>query len=246
MFRTVIACIVLILAGLGVVANAQPLFEDHFDGTALAPEWIVWGDGPWTLSAGDLEFVTQAGDFEPGYEPIYGQPHHMFLLDVASGHDAWSAVTRVRYNTPDEAYEQVLLLAFEDADNYVKISYQKGGTIEHVLLKEHAGVSIQQNALISPYSDYFWLRLDREGPTYTSAFSPDGTLDADLVTWTNLGSFDSPMVNPLVGLAGWNTRASASGELAEFDYFRLVPEPATLGMLGIGAMTLLRRRSAHN
>jgi hypothetical protein len=193
----------------------------------------------------NLQFVTEQGDFHNAYEPLYGVPRHVFLIDPPDDITQWTAVTRVRYNTPDEAYEQVDLIAFKDHDNSVKVTYNwNPANYEHVVLSEHNGSS-SQTAYTSPgYADYFWLRMDRNGTTYTAWASGDATSDPDVVSWTLLGSKTNSMTNPSIGIAGWNTFPECSGELAEFDYFRLqvVPEPAAGVLVLMGVFAGLRRR----
>ena len=242
----------LALLGLPALALADmfTFFEDHFDGGTLNPAWIVWGSGPYSLVGSDLEFMTEQGDFHNAFEPIYGVPRHVFLIDPPDEFTQWTAVTRVRYNTPDEYHEQVDLIAFEDHDNSVKVSYNfrvSPPRYEHVVLSEQGGAVNQTAYNADPgYTDYFWLRLDRDGATYTAWASGDATADPDVVSWTLLGNKVNSLSNPTIGIGGWNSYATPTGELAEFDYFRLqiVPEPATATLLAVSGGLLMRRRRA--
>jgi hypothetical protein len=251
MTRILAVCCVLCAAAVLVHADMVTYYEDNFDGDALGPAWNVWGDGAYAVSGGNLRFVTAQGDFEPNIYPNWGAPHHMFLVSPPSSATQWTAVTRVRYNTPNQSFEQVNLLAFSEPNNLAKISYGYDGPGEwyHVRYSQQGGQVAQSSTVIAPYADYFWMRLERNGTTYTPSFSSDLTTNPDLVSWTVLGSMSNTMVNPMAGIAGWNAFGApfTSGELAEFDYFRLqvVPEPSVMAAtaaVGLTALGLRRRR----
>jgi hypothetical protein len=237
---------VLLGAVVGARGSMYTFYEDHFDGSSLNPAWTAWGTGPYALVGSDLEFTTEAGDFHPNLEPTYGPPHHLFLVSAPAGTTQWQAAARVRYNTPNELYEQVNLSAFTDHDNSVKISYGRGnGVVEHVLLSEHNGVVPPQIPhTVVPYTGYFWLRLDRDGDNYAAYFSGSGTTDPDAVSWSYLGAFNNALGDPAIGIGGWNGYSAPAGELAEFDYFRLqvVPEPAATTLALTCVLAGCRRR----
>ncbi len=242
--------VVVMVGALGSVARGQVPFEDTFDGPTLGSAWTQLGTGSYTVN-GDLEFTTEQGDFHPVYEPIYGTPNHAFLMEPNAA--AWTAVTRVRYNTPDQDYEQVNLLAYGENGSYVKVCYESGKYLNTYFQGQYAsqtgGYGQIGEKIVDPMTDYFWLRLDREGDRYATFFSADTTTDPNSVVWTYLDQISLSLGDdPMGGIAGWNTNGFASGELAEFDYYRvgaLIPEPATLLLLvGGGAVGLLRRRSA--
>jgi hypothetical protein len=249
MTRTLAICCMLCTATALVHADLVTYYEDHFDTGSLNGAWTAWGTGSYALVGSDLEFITEAGDFHPNMEPTYGVPHHLFLVSAPAGITQWQAVTRVRFNTPNQVFEQVNLSAFTDSDNSVKISYGRGnGVVEHVLLSEHnAAVPPQIPKTVQPYGDYFWMRLDREGDNYAAYFSGSGTTDPDAVNWSYLGGFNNALGDPSIGIGGWNGYSAPAGELAEFDYFRLqvVPEPSALAAAVVALLTLrsARRRA---
>jgi len=223
MTRT-ITLVMVVGVGFVSVAGAQTYFEDGFDGPTLDPNWNVMGAGSYSLTGGDLEFVTEKGGLVYDAEHTIGFPRHLFLVDPGSSLTEWSAVARVRCNTPDQMYESVSLIAYKDDDNYVRLGYNYGGGgITNSYLAEYAGNYIEFG--VSPrltHTDYFWIRLDRQGDIYTAYISPDSTTDPDAVPWTTPGSHYVDLgSSPRVGIGGWNYGSGPSGELAEFDYFRV-------------------------
>lgn len=56
-------------------------------------------------------------------------PRHVFLIGPSPALTEWMAIARVRYNTPNQAYEQVDVIVYEDNDNYVKCHYESGGAV---------------------------------------------------------------------------------------------------------------------
>jgi regulation of enolase protein 1 (concanavalin A-like superfamily) len=222
--RAVLCCMLLAsVADAGMVVY----FEDHFDANALLPEWTAMGSGQYALLDGCLKFFTAQGDYHAPYEPTYGPPRHVFYVSPAPGLTEWMAIARVRYNTPDQSYEQVDILTYEDNDNYVKVGYESGSG--HVYFRGMYETSEQGyggmglKSVGSAAAGFFWLRLDRQGDEYTAYFSTDSTADANAVAeWTLLDTHTAPLGDsPMVGIGGYNAMSYASGELAEFDYFRL-------------------------
>ncbi len=244
-FRSV--AVAFMVAGFVTAAQGQVPFEDTFDGPTLGSTWTAMGGGAYTVN-GDLEFTTVQGDYHPDFRTAYGTPQHSFLM--SPGVSEWTAVTRVRYNTPDEAYEQANLLAYGDNGSYVKVGYESGYFSNRYFQEQYAGQGGSHGVAggqgTNPMTDYFWLRLDREDDRYAGFFSTDSTTDPNAVNWTYLGQVILAIGDdPMAGVGGWNTFPSPSGELAEFDYYRvgaLIPEPTTLLLLLGGFAAALRRR----
>jgi hypothetical protein len=209
-------------------------YEDHFDGATLNPAWTAWGTGVYSVTGSNLGFTTQRGDFGHTFGDYYGFPKHAFLITPPAGAIQWSAAARMRYNTPSANYQQIDVFAFQDKYDYAKIAYQ--GT-KHVLATEYGSTGSGHDFATTPHSDYFWMRLDRSGNTYTAYVSDSATANPDLVAWTVLGSVPSTLINPQIGIGGWNS-VSTTGLQADFDYFRLqVPEPSAFVLLALAVAT---------
>jgi regulation of enolase protein 1 (concanavalin A-like superfamily) len=225
MVRSLEAMLFCLLLASVADAGLVVYFEDHFDANSLLPEWAVLGTGAYDLVGGELEFVTEQGDYYNGYEYTYGPPRHVFYVSPSPGLTEWMAITRVRYNTPDQAYEQADLIVYEDNNNYYKLRYEYGSGNRYVSGMYETSEQGRGNTggISGSHSGFFWLRVDRQGNRYDQYFSDEPSPDAnDVHDWVHLGGKtvllgDSPMV----GIGGYNATSGPTGELAEFDYFRL-------------------------
>lgn len=202
--------------------NREPYFEDDFNGSHLKPGWVVRGDGAHRVSGGTLLFTTQTGDLGR-----YGiEPHHLFLIKPPEGCTQWTADARVKFK-PDEYYEQVAVVAYKDNANCLKVCYNYGGYKEGsgtlwAFYKFHEGKGTPGGYEVPRHDDYIWLRMVRDGNHYRAYASYDAATDPDAVNFSLVDVHAVELDGLMVGIGGWNSGMGPSGELAQFDYFRLM------------------------
>ena len=197
--------------------------SDEFDGTTLNKcRWdsIVREDPTaYRVSNGNLELDTTTGDI---YSSPNGAPKN-FILQKAPAGD-WTLETKVDGSALNERYQQGGLIAYGDDANYVKfdlvLDNAAGSTLARRLeLRSEKGDVVQnpQPSASNLTTGVWWLRLKKEGTTYTGSYSADGT------TWTDMAQTvanDALGSGTAVGLYTLGTTQTAS-KTAKFDYFHL-------------------------
>jgi len=199
--------------------------DDEFDGPSIdACRWDVVNPDAALATVGDgaLSLTTTGDD-------IYGTSNGVvpnILRSTQVTGDQWTVETSVS-GALESTYQQGGLIAFGDEDNYVKLDAVYGGgdyPVRIELRSEVDGVVEQpEEDLLPEAADYgtYFLRLTRDGDTFTGAYSPDGE------TWTDLmGS----VTNAQIAGAGAGVYTLGSGQDAPttlaFDYFRVVDDVA--------------------
>ncbi len=196
--------------------------SDEFTGNALDKcRWdAILREDPsaYRVSGGKLHIDVPNGD-------IYGTDNTgptNFILQNAPNGD-WTMETKIDGSLLDEQYQQAGLMVYGDDDNYVKFDYvvdnQAGQPVtRRIELRSEIGGTIQnpQPGAENLTSAEWYLRLARNGDTFTGSYSADGT------TWTALTELTNAAVgaNPKVGLFTLSGNQTAS-KAASFDYFRL-------------------------
>lgn len=126
-------------------------------------------------------------------------------------------------------------------ENWVYLTYFPLYDVGNHVRDTVNGVSTEMGIKGYPCDPY--LKLQRFGNTFYFKTSPDG------VTWTSLPGLEAGIVRddmPLelqVGIFGANYTGDWIGNL-DFDNLSIVPEPATIALLGLGGLALLRRKRA--
>ncbi|WP_329236348.1 DUF1349 domain-containing protein [Actinoallomurus sp. NBC_01490] len=187
---------------------------------------------PWhTFASTDAHFM-QAGDrlgvlaagadtWQDGHADEYGTVYRPGAFT-----DHGQATVRVDYQEPVDDFAKAGLMVRDD----LTAAGSSPGYVELNRTPGH-GVSFGWDADGNGYIDHtiksgatapspVWLRLTRDGTTYTAAYSADGN------TWTRLGQATVPRAaaNQDVGVFGCS-RAAGSPGLAEFSAFSLAGGP---------------------
>ena len=221
-FLTVVAAALFVLStstGAAAITIVNPSFEDpaYADGD--------WGDAAgWTGGYYDLAdpgvWVTYAGD-AGGYDP-----------DAATGYggvapDGENVAWTTSYVGYDCGLSQVLSDTLQADTEYIlsalvgnPVLYNGGWTGDYRIELLAGGALLASASGASPMTDERWSKAIL---TYNSGASP-----------AQLGD---PLEIRLLAVD------FADGYEVDFDNVILVPEPATLALLGLGALMLKRKRS---
>ena len=178
--------------------------DDYFADGTMSTAWIVEKALPaeYQVVKGEgLKLLTQAEDV---YQD--GSDWHNAFTMPAMGN--WQAVVKAFYPTSAlENYQQLAVLLWEDADNYIRINLQQS----RLLLepgRETAGTmntNVFQTANATAAADgtvTVYFRINKLVNDYTLAYSQDG------VDFTSLGTVNVNYADPkLVLIAGQNSDA---------------------------------------
>lgn len=187
------------------------LFKDEFEGS-LGEGWQWLREKPqaWSLTnnPGWLEIQTSAGSVGNG------NLDNLFLRQAPEGNFELETILKF---SPISDYQIAGLLIYESAANFVQFGRafcdapqcaNDGFYMDMVV----GGSMIPENFAVSaPATDTVYLRLRREGNTYTTYSSEDGQ------QWKLIGSHKSEMKPMFVGLVAG--QGYAGSQPAQFDYF---------------------------
>jgi len=197
-------------------AEAPVLFHDDFDG-ALAAGWSWMREDPthWnqTDAPGTLRIVLQPG----GIGSIASSPANNLLLRQAPEGD-FEIVTLVHF-TPTSNYQFAGLLIYQDDANAVQFGRAfcsaPGGCAGNGIYFDRAqhGEFGENYATATTNPSEAYLRLRREGTTYTGIYSEDGA------NWIVIGEHRADLTPLRVGLIA--AQAYAAETTADFDYFTI-------------------------
>jgi PKD repeat protein len=190
---------------------------DEFDGASLDKErWngIVREDASkYVLEDGKLKITTVGGDIYAGGDPA--ATRNFILQQPAS--DDWVIETKVG-GSISGGYEQGGLLVYQDDANYIKFDLisDEGQTVKNriELRSEENDVVQDPQPQVTPLpagTEEAWLRLTKEGTTYTGEYSFDGE------TWEALPAVQNDMAAPRHGL--FTLGVNSPGGVVEFEYF---------------------------
>jgi beta-glucosidase len=217
----------------GIVATytvnfAQPASSDEFNGTSLDPKWTVVRPDLANLAigGGSLTITPQAGDLTTTSNNAKN-----LVLQPALGD--WTMTSKLTFAAvPNAATQQGGIIAYQDDDNYLKFDLE-ATSATNIQLKTSLEDSLQSNPAVSaspiqvnqtlnttpmngvlPADNTIWLRMAKQGYTYTTSYSLDGD------TWVPVWSTGATLSNVKVGLIAFSG-AAATGPQVAFDYFHL-------------------------
>jgi PKD repeat protein/glucose/arabinose dehydrogenase len=198
-------------------------FGDAFDDAALdTSRWndiVRPDDSLYRLEDGVLWVETVAGDIYQDGDP--SETRNFILQSADHAGEDWTIETKVLAGALNGGYSQGGLLAYADDDNYVKldvIADQGQSAINRIELRSEVDAAIvnpqPQFSTLPAGTEDVWLRLSKEGDTYTGEYSFDGE------SWT---AFEETVANemsaPSFGL--FTLGVQSPGPEVGFEYFAL-------------------------
>lgn len=200
-----------------VIPSATPnplIFRDDFEGSLDSDwQWTRENKNAWSLTnnSGWLEIMARAGGVGDG------TMENILLRQVPEGN--FELETRLDFR-PVENFQFAGLIIFESAANFIQFGRAFCGFTPEPCVGDGyyidntvgGGLTPENFSTAAPQVDVVYLRLRREGNTYTAYASEDGT------TWQLIGSHISEMKPLLVGLVSGQANQSVP-KPAQFDFF---------------------------
>ena len=213
-------------------APAGPSRDDEFDGAALDKDrWnaiVRENPGSYTVAGGALTITTEPGDI---YSGDTNPPPNNFILQSAdhAGED-WVIETkldshdrrRLRPGRPD----RLRRTATTTSSSTRSRTQGRRGSTASSCATEVAGTPTGPDGVPDPEiaagtGTEFWLRLTKDGTTYSGEYSFDGT------TWTPGGHGRERDGGPDFGVFAFGPQADGQGDTVAFDYFLVDGRDAT-------------------
>ncbi|WP_343252707.1 glycoside hydrolase family 9 protein [Ligaoa zhengdingensis] len=181
-----------------VYFEVTPLSDSFVDGT-MDDLWTIHNEDPeqYSLVRGvGLRLPTLQGD-------IYSTNRNWNNAFTRPAGGDWEIVSKVFYDTnvPLATYQQIMMMVWQDEDNYVKLNCQPGGWgggINTQISVESGGSSGASSSVgMQPDEDgtiTLYYKITKNGNNYTGAFSKDG------INYTTVGTVTAALSNPQIGL----------------------------------------------
>lgn len=191
------------------------VFRDDFNGALGAGwSWVRQDLTHWNLTdvPGSLRIILQ-----PGWVGD-GSANNVLLRAVPAGN--FEIATLVRF-TPTSDFQFAGLLIYQDDPNALEFGRAfAGGWVRNGIYFDNitAGELVGSNyATVTASQSQAYLRLRREGTTYTGYYSEDGT------NWFMIGQHTNGLTPTRVGV--FAAQASQAETTADFDYFTITTLP---------------------
>ena len=206
-----------------ITALAPGTWTDDFNGV-LTPGWS-WVDEDWTRwnlkdAPGALRIITQG-------ESLYGanKSKNLLLRDAPAGD--FEITTKVAFD-PQNNFQGAGILIYQDEDNFALITR----AFCNICLGSGSGIfldnemngklDVDSGSRIAVSLQTTWLKLQKEGTTYTGFYSADGE------NWDELGRVENPMSPTKVGLTANNSQVDPNVPQIPADYDFFTVESITL------------------
>jgi beta-glucosidase len=186
-----------------VYFNTYPTSDSFVAGT-MDDAWKVWNEdkNQYSVDKGlGLRLPTLSGD-------IYGTNRSWYNVFTRPAAGDWDVVAKVYYpSAPSQNYQQIMLLAWQDEDNYLKLDCE-GAARNVQFAREVNGSCSGSSSGVSADIDgslTLYFKISKSGDTYTGAYSKDG------ITYTQVGSgYTQPYENLQIGVFATKNSNSAT------------------------------------
>jgi regulation of enolase protein 1 (concanavalin A-like superfamily) len=176
--------------------------------------------GGYSISGPDLLLNVPAGS---NHDPCFGGVNNSVRVMQRTGNTGFTIEAKFD-SIPAQMYQFEGILVQQDAAHY--LWFQFGSTGSQLIVNSAvawAGAATSQQSATISATGSIWMRVQRNGDTWTQSWSPNGT------TWTTVGSFTQGLTMTSIGpFAGnYNDTASATpGFTGKVAYFHNINPPA--------------------
>ncbi|MBU5351711.1 right-handed parallel beta-helix repeat-containing protein [Paenibacillus barcinonensis] len=186
--------------------------DDDFDSTTLDEQWRWVRENParWSLGSnpGYMQITSEQGDISGAT----GDAKNILLTGAPSGD--WTIETKLE-GKPASKWSQGGLVVYVNDQTYIRITRLYGEGNQFQLDSKINGVRNHTETPDMLSSEISYLRIVKEGDTYTGYYSADGT------NYTQVGDAQTAFLeDPKIGLI----TCAGTGLVANFDYFHIITE----------------------